>query len=303
MSPVSHGHHDSISSEREMHELNQEADLLDQKMALVSSGVNGVKLERHNSDPEAQAMVIDSLRSQVQDLFSQVSQLNNKLVRSYDRVSDLEDQLHIASDSLRTSTLKVSHLEFERAQHLSALSTGLLVEKSHVTSELTRLMEKATEEAARRGQAESAQAEIEQELDELSAGLFDQANNMVVEARLAQARSERKAEDTEQALRSAEEIVGVLQAQMQTLQEEKEAADRAVEEIRITMGKGKWVDRVHGSSRLQRVPRLLGDHAPYREFVGFVTHLRSIRPSTPQLPAMSTLLGQPFLARLVTEDS
>lgn len=305
MSPVSHGHHDSISSDREMHELNQEADLLDQKMAIVSSGANGehVKLERHNSDPEAQAMVIDSLRSQVQDLFSQVSQLNNKLVRSYDRVSDLEDQLHIASDNLRTNTLKVSQLEFERAQHLSALSTGLLVEKSHVTSELTRLMEKATEEAARRGQAESAQAAIEKDLDDLSAGLFDQANNMVVEARLAQARSERKVEESEAALRSAEEIVGVLQAQMQTLQEEKEKADRQVEDMRVTMGKGKWVDRVNGSSRIPRAPRLLCDHAPYREFIGFIAHLRSIHPSTPQLPAMSTLLGQPFLARLVTEDS
>ena len=50
-------------------------------------------------------------------------------------------------------------------------------------------MEKATEEAARRGQAESARAEIEKDLDDLSAGLFDQANRMVAEGRIAEARS------------------------------------------------------------------------------------------------------------------
>ena len=105
-------------------------------------------------------MVIESLHEQVQDLFFQVSQLNNKLVRSYYRVSDLEDELHVTvtSSNFRQVTIKISQLELERTQHLSGLSTGLLVKKSHVTTELTRLMQKATEEAARRGQAETAGA-------------------------------------------------------------------------------------------------------------------------------------------------
>ncbi|KDQ58557.1 hypothetical protein JAAARDRAFT_100208, partial [Jaapia argillacea MUCL 33604] len=226
-------------------------------------------------DPEAQAMVIDSLRAQVQDLFSQVSQLNNKLVQSYDRVSDLEDDLH----------------------HLAALNTGLLVEKSHVTTELTRLMEKATEEAARRGQAETARADIEKELDDLSANLFDQANTMVAEARLARAISERKVVEAELALKGAEEAVAMMQEHMQTMQGEKEAAERAAEEMKLTMGKGKWVERSpskpgHPSSRL------LNCHTPYQEFILFVTHLRSIRPATPQPPVMSTFTGLPFFARL-----
>ena len=136
-----HGH----NTDDEMHELNLEADYLDQKSP---KRVNG-RHNREHSDPDAQAMVIDSLRSQIQDLFSQVTQLNTKLVKSYDRVSDLEDELHVTSANLRASTLKVSNLELERTQHLSALSTGLLVEKDHVTTELSRLMERATEEAAR----------------------------------------------------------------------------------------------------------------------------------------------------------
>ncbi|KAI0676389.1 hypothetical protein C8Q78DRAFT_960715 [Trametes maxima] len=297
-----HAYKPSVDSE--MHELNAEADLLEQKTTVVAAGANGedTKLQAHNSDPDAQAMVIESLRAQVQDLFSQVTQLNGKLVRSYDRVSDLEDELHVSSSNLRQATLKNSQLELERTQHLSALSTGLLVEKSHVTTELNRLMERATEEAARRGQAESARAEIEKELDDLSAGLFNQANTMVAEARMSEARSARKLEETETALRGAEEIVGVLQAQMQALQSEKEHADRRVEEMRARMGKGKWVERSPDGARPDR-PRLMSAHVPYHEFIVFISHLRAIRPASAQPPAMSTLLPLPFLARLVAEDS
>lgn len=83
-------------------------------------------LSRRPSNADAQAQVIASLREQVQDLFSQVTELNNKLVKSYDRVSDLEDDLHISSSNLRSSSLKISNLELERSQHLSALNTGAL---------------------------------------------------------------------------------------------------------------------------------------------------------------------------------
>ena len=87
--------------------------------------------------------------------------LNTKLVQSYDRVSDLEDTEHVTQAALRTASLQVAQLEMERMEHLSALDTGLLVEKEHVTAELSRLMEKVGEEAAQRGIAETAKHEIE----------------------------------------------------------------------------------------------------------------------------------------------
>ncbi|KAF8955353.1 hypothetical protein BDZ97DRAFT_1926934 [Flammula alnicola] len=199
---------------------------------------HSTKHRRGSIDRDAQEMVIDSLRAQIQDLFSQVSQLNNKLVKSYDRVSDLEDELHVASANVRTSSLKISQLELERTQHLSALNTGLLVEKSHVTTELNRLMEKATEEAAQRGQAESARMAIEKDLDDLSASLFGQANSMVAEARFEKHLSERKVEDAERALKSAEEAVQLMQMQMQAMQVEREEAEKKTREMEQVMGKG-----------------------------------------------------------------
>ncbi|KAK0495884.1 hypothetical protein EDD18DRAFT_1105809 [Armillaria luteobubalina] len=257
---------------------------------------------RHGSESDAQEMVIQSLRIQIQDLYSQVTQLNAKLVKSYDRVSDLEDDLHVTSSNLRSSTLKVSELEFERTQHLSALNTGLLVEKSNVTAELNRLMEKATEEAAQRGQAETARATIEKELDDLSASLFDQANTMVAEARYSKALSERKVEEAEVALKGAEEAVALMQQQMQALQADKEEADKRALSIRVSMGKRKWVER-RGDGSLQRPLRLISSHLPYQEFLLFVAHLRTLHTSTPTPPTMSTLLPLPFIARLLSEDS
>ncbi|KAF9269400.1 hypothetical protein L218DRAFT_976530 [Marasmius fiardii PR-910] len=256
-----------------------------------------------SSDGEAQALVIASLRSQVQDLYTQVTQLNNKLVKSYDRVSDLEDDLHVTSANLRSSSLRISQLELERTQHLSALNTGLLVEKSQVTAELTRLMEKATEEAAQRGQAESARAAIEKDLDDLSASLFDQANTMVAEARYARSLSEQKVITAEQALKGAEEAVAIMQQQMQDFQAEKEISEKKMQEMQVTMGKGKWSER-QSNGQLARSARLLSSHTPYQEFLLFVAHLRSVHPASPQQPpAMTTLLPLPFISRLMTEDS
>ncbi|KAF8270420.1 hypothetical protein EI94DRAFT_1722624 [Lactarius quietus] len=256
---------------------------------------------RGSVDKDAQDLVISSLRSQVQDLVSQVTELNNKLVKSYDRVSDLEDDLHVTSSSLRSSSVKISQLELERSQHLSALNTGLLVEKSHVTSELTRLMEKATEEAARRGQAESAQAAIEKDLDDVSAALFDQANTMVAEARLERARSDRKAEDAERSLREAEDAVRLMQQQLQSLQGEKETAERRMDVMNAAMGKGKWIERA--SSLPANTHLLLTSHVSYHEFLSFISHLRALRASYPQPPSIHSLLALPFAARLQLEDT
>ncbi|KAG2363670.1 hypothetical protein BDR07DRAFT_1403561 [Suillus spraguei] len=168
-------------------------------------------------------------------------------------------------------------------------------------------MERATEEAAQRGQAETARSAIEKELDDLSASLFHQANTMVAEARLARAKSERKVGEAEEALKGAEEAVKVMQTQMQALQAEKEGAERQAEEARLIMGKGKWVER--DTQLVQQYPgnvrkmRLVTVHVPYAEFIAFVAHLRGLRTSQATSPVISTLLGLPFLARLLTEDS
>jgi hypothetical protein len=283
-------------------EINGSSSSAPTELANVGSNVNGTSKPRELAPDDPHAMVIESLRSQISDLISQVTQLNGKLVKSYDRVSDLEDELHYTSQNLRQSSIKVSQLELERTQHLAALNTGLLVEKAHVTSELNRLMERATEEAARRGQAESARTTIEKELDDLSANLFDQANTMVAEARFQRAISERKVEESENALRGAEEAVSMMQIQMQTLRDEKEKSDQEATRLKGLMGKGKFIENAPPTYASVTL-RLLSLHSPYQEFLLFVAHLRSVRPATPQPPPITTFLPLPFLSRMQTEDS
>jgi hypothetical protein len=162
-------------------------------------------------------------------------------------------------------------------------------------------MEKATEEAARRGQAESARAAIEKDLDDVSAALFDQANTMVAEARLGRAQSDRRAEEAERALLEAEDAVRLMQQELQTLQGEKESAERRMETMNAAMGKGKWIDRA--SSLPINVHHLLTSHASYQEYISLLCHLRALRATYPQPPNMGTLLALPFIARLQLEDT
>lgn len=255
----------------------------------------------HNEHENPQAQLVTSLRAQADDLSHQVTQLNGKLVQSYDRVSDLEDQCHVTSSQLRRATLTISQLEIERTQHLSALNTGLLVEKSTITAELTRLMERVAEEAAQRGQAENAKTEIEHDLDDLSATLFTQANTMVAEARFSKAMSERKADDAEKALKGTEELIGLMQLQMQELREAKDQKEKEAAALQQLMGKGKWVPGQSGPVSLG--PRLVNSHLPYQEYLLFLAHLRNLRVSTETPPPLSALLPLPFVTRLQTEDS
>ncbi|KAB5592201.1 GDP/GTP exchange factor Sec2p [Ceratobasidium theobromae] len=254
------------------------------------------------TEEDPQIQLIETLRTQLTDTHNQLSQLNSKLVQSYDRVSHLEDTLEFTSNSLNTAKTRITELESAQAAHEAALETGVLVEREHVAHELSRLMERATEEAAQRGVADAARSRIETELDDLSADLFARANTMVAEARIARAASERKVEEAENALKSAEEAVKSMQMQMQQMADARKADEMKVAEMRAKMSKGKWVERdgkleIDGPRR-----RLYNNHATYREFIAFVSHLRGLRATAAAMPQLSTLTSLPFVARLIVED-
>ena len=164
-------------------------------------------------------------------------------------------------------------------------------------------MERVTEETAQRGMAENAKQEIERDLDDLSANLFNQANTMVAEARYARAVSERKAEDAERSLHSAEEVVSMMQSQMQSLTEGKEQSEKEADNLRQLMDKGKWIPDDAMSSRVESAPRLSTSYLPYQEFLLFSSHIRSIRSPKDPHPSILTMIQLPFISRLQAEDS
>jgi hypothetical protein len=72
---------------------------------------------------------IERLRSKVADLTSQVTSLNGKLVASYNRVGNLEDEADQKVMEIRDLTSKVDRLEAERKVWEDKYEGGLLVEK------------------------------------------------------------------------------------------------------------------------------------------------------------------------------
>ena len=194
------------------------------------------------------------------DLITQVTGLNAKLVTSYNRISDLEDDLSIAHSQILGHTTRIAELNKEREQYSNALNTGLLVEKAYVVSEMQRMMERVVDESAQRGQAESDRTRIETELEELSASLFGEANKMVAVERLARARAEAKSEHLEQTLRDTERMMREQQALMRELQEGR--GDAKVEETPAPV-----------VAPVAEVILSI-NNVPYQEFLGFLGFLR-----------------------------
>lgn len=201
------------------------------------------------------------------ELRSQVTGLNAKLVDSINRMSDLEDELSVAHNRILVHTTRIAELSKERDQYISAMNTGLLVEKAHVTSEMQRMMERVAEETAQRGKAESDKTRIEAELEELSAALFNEANSMVAVERLARARAEEKSQQLEDSLRDTERMMQEQQAMLKNLQAQVDALSiNTPDAAPALLPPVTSAPPTTYSTNIQ----------PYGEFLQFLDHLRSL---------------------------
>lgn len=252
------------------------------------------------------SMSTEELRAQVKDLANQVTGLNEKLVKSFNRIADLEDDYSDAQERIRSMSTKIKELEKERSEHLDALNTGLLVEKAHVSSEMQRMMDRVIEETAQRGKAESDKSKIEAELDELSSSLFSEANKMVAVERLSRARAEEKSRNMEERLKDTEgimleqqKVLADLQRQVEKLQSGSDLKNRGDDAASITTIESEAVSfhRLKTSSLARSISqrtamqerkhkpavdlaaeaRLIINIVPYQEFRSFIAHLRKLR--------------------------
>ncbi|KAJ1035171.1 hypothetical protein NDA18_000767 [Ustilago nuda] len=250
-------------------------------------------------------MSTEALQAQVKDLINQVTGLNEKLVKSFNRIADLEDDYSDAQERVRIMSAKIKELGKERAEHLDALNTGLLVEKAHVSNEMQRMMDRVIEETAQRGKAESDKSKIEAELDELSSSLFSEANKMVAVERLSRARAEEKSRNMEERLKDTEgimleqqKVLADLQHQVEKLQNSGSRKDGDDAASMITMESDavsfhrlktsslarsisqRTATRVRNhkpSVDLAAEARLIINIVPYQEFRSFIAHLRKLR--------------------------
>ncbi|ADV22251.1 hypothetical protein CNJ00770 [Cryptococcus gattii WM276] len=232
--------------------------------------------------------LISSLRSQLLSLSDQTHALNSKLIASISHSADLEDELQLVKDQHVALGERAKSLEEERNRWEESMKTGLLVERDQIRDEMQRLAAGLVEEERRRGSAEEKRAQVENEVDDLTAKLFDQANTMVATERMSRAQAEARLKSAEESLANAEAVVQAVQVQLQNLSVVA-SGDKALS--------GPSLSRKYVSS-----------HIPYSEFINFIQHLRAARPLADHVkqssspPLITNLLAQPFLARVMAED-
>jgi hypothetical protein len=186
------------------------------------------------------------------DLNTEVAALSNKLIASINHQSRLDDSLSATKQELELSKLRIRQLEATAKQHADMMAKGLLVEKKAVDTETQKLMTRLKEESKQRAQADKDRRHIEQELENLTTALFDEANKvspdlkegiggpsnkrqMVSAARKERDAVDRKNEQLRAQLADTEELLASHQKQLAELKEVMQQMTKEREENEAAM--------------------------------------------------------------------
>ncbi|KAH8171503.1 GDP/GTP exchange factor sec2p domain-containing protein [Sarocladium implicatum] len=117
------------------------------------------------------------------DLSDEVASLSTKLINAINHQTFLDDTLSATRHELEAARERIRELEATNASQRETLSGEVWVQKSSVEAEKKVLRARAAEEKMKRMDTEIEKKKIEQELENLTAALFEEANKMVVKAK------------------------------------------------------------------------------------------------------------------------
>ncbi|KAK9366409.1 hypothetical protein V1509DRAFT_629801 [Lipomyces kononenkoae] len=158
-----------------------------------------------------------SAQEEVEILSTEVSALSTKLILAVERQADLEDGLAVTRHELEHAQARIRTLEDTQKQYIEMMETGLLVERKDVELETSALMNKLMEESKARMKAESDRRSIEQEVEDLTRSLFEEANKMVASARMEGSKLEHRNRQLENIIQEKDNILVSLQEQLTAL--------------------------------------------------------------------------------------
>jgi len=168
------------------------------------------------------------------DLNDEVATLSTKLIDAINNQTNLDDTLSRTRMELDESRNRVGQLEAQNAEQREMLSGDVWVRRKTVEAEKTSLLSRVAEEKRRRLEVEAQKRKMEQELENLTAALFEEANKMVVTAK-EEAKTEHEAlhrrndllraqlADTEGLLRSQQEQLAELKHVMEQMSDDQTA--------------------------------------------------------------------------------
>ncbi|KAL2150054.1 hypothetical protein VTH82DRAFT_7730 [Thermothelomyces myriococcoides] len=167
------------------------------------------------------------------DLSDEVATLSTKLINAINHQTTLDDNLSAARLELEKSRARIRELEAKVEEQREMLEGDVWVRRASVEAESAELRARAAEEKRARLDMEQQKKKIEQELENLTAALFEEANKMVISAK-EDARAEQEAlqrkndqlraqlADTEALLRSQQEQLAELKHVMEQMAVERE---------------------------------------------------------------------------------
>lgn len=167
------------------------------------------------------------------DLNTEVATLSNKLINAINHQTNLDDTLSATRLELETSQKLVKELERENQEYTDLLSRGALIRRTVADAEKEKLGAILADERRQRAETEKEKKSIEQELENLTTALFEEANKMVITAReeaqkehdILQRRNDQlraQLADTDSLLKSHQDQLAELKQVMEQLTEERE---------------------------------------------------------------------------------
>lgn len=117
------------------------------------------------------------------DLDDEVAALSTKLVNALNHQTTLDDTLSSTRQELDASKDKIRELEELVARQRETLAGDVWVKRSSVEAEKSKLHARLIDEKKLRDDVERDKRRIEQELENLTQALFEEANKMVISAK------------------------------------------------------------------------------------------------------------------------
>ncbi|KAH8677232.1 hypothetical protein BGZ61DRAFT_457858 [Ilyonectria robusta] len=117
------------------------------------------------------------------DLNDEVATLSTKLINAINHQTILDDSLSTARHELEAAREQIRSLEAQNASQRDMLAGDVWIRKHTVEAEKKVLHMRISEERQKRLEMEREKKKIEQELENLTAALFEEANKMVIGAK------------------------------------------------------------------------------------------------------------------------
>ncbi|KAK2064901.1 GDP/GTP exchange factor Sec2p [Colletotrichum caudatum] len=188
-------------------------------------------------DPRSRAMspASEAENAHHPELNDEVATLSAKLINAINHQTTLDDTLSATRQELERARDKIKHLEEQNESQREMLAGDIWIRRKTAEDEKKTIMLRVTQEKKLREDAEKETKRIEQELENLTTALFEEANKMVIsakeEARLEQEALQKRNDhlrsqlgDMEALLTSQQQQLADLKRVMEQLTAEKDDA-------------------------------------------------------------------------------